>query len=38
LAAVIATLFDVVVLNRDPGEQEVPTVLFQSTERDAVSG
>jgi predicted PurR-regulated permease PerM len=38
LAAVIATLFDVVVLNRDPGDQEVPTVLFQSTERDAVSG
>jgi len=38
LAAVIATLFDVLVLNRDPGEQEVPTVLFQSTERDAISG
>ncbi|HEV8250991.1 MAG TPA: AI-2E family transporter, partial [Gaiellaceae bacterium] len=38
LAAVIATLFDVVVLNRDPRDQEVPTVLFQSTERDAVSG
>jgi predicted PurR-regulated permease PerM len=28
LAAVLATLFEVVVLERDPGEQEVPTVLF----------
>jgi predicted PurR-regulated permease PerM len=28
LAAVLATLFEVVVLERDPAEQEVPTVLF----------
>jgi predicted PurR-regulated permease PerM len=28
LAAVIATLFEVVVLERDPADQEVPTVLF----------
>ena len=27
-AAVLATLFEVVVLERDPAEQEVPTVLF----------
>jgi predicted PurR-regulated permease PerM len=28
LAAVAATLVDVVVRNRDPAEEEVPTVLF----------
>jgi predicted PurR-regulated permease PerM len=28
LAAVIGTLFEVVVLERDPADQEVPTVLF----------
>jgi predicted PurR-regulated permease PerM len=28
LAAVLATLFEVVVLERDPAEQDVPTVLF----------
>jgi len=28
LAAVLGTLFEVVVLDRDPAEQEVPTVLF----------
>jgi predicted PurR-regulated permease PerM len=28
LAAVLGTLFEVVVLERDPSEQEVPTVLF----------
>ena len=28
LAAVVGTLFEVVVLNRDPSDQEVPTVLF----------
>ena len=33
LAAVIATLFDVLVLHRDPGDEEPPTVLFQSRER-----
>ena len=38
LAAVIATLFDVFVLNRDPGDEDVPTVLFPSNERDAASG
>jgi predicted PurR-regulated permease PerM len=36
LAAVIATLFDVLVLHRDPGDQEAPAVLFK--ERDAASG
>ena len=38
LVAVITTLFDVLVLNRDPGDEDVPTILFQSKERDAVSG
>ena len=28
LAAVIATLVDVVVFDKDPAEEEVPTVLF----------
>jgi predicted PurR-regulated permease PerM len=28
LAAVLATLVDVIVLNKDPAEEEVPTVLF----------
>ena len=28
MAAVIATLIDVIVLNKDPAEEEVPTVLF----------
>ena len=28
LAAVVATLFDVIVLNKEPAEEEVPTVLF----------
>lgn len=28
LAAVVATLVDVIVLNKDPAEEEVPTVLF----------
>jgi predicted PurR-regulated permease PerM len=38
LAAVVSTLFDVLVLNRDPGEEDVPALLFQPTESDAVSG
>jgi predicted PurR-regulated permease PerM len=38
LAAVVSTLFDVLVLNRDPGDEDVPTLLFQPTESDAVSG
>jgi predicted PurR-regulated permease PerM len=37
LAAVIATLFDVLVLNRDQGDQYAPAVLF-SKERDAAAG
>jgi predicted PurR-regulated permease PerM len=28
LAAVVATLFDVIVLNKEPADEEVPTVLF----------
>jgi predicted PurR-regulated permease PerM len=28
LAAVVATLFDVIVLDKEPAEEEVPTVLF----------
>ena len=28
LAAVVATLVDVIVLNKDPADEEVPTVLF----------
>ena len=32
LAAVLVTLVDVVVRNRDPAEQEVPTVLFPAKE------
>ena len=31
-AAVVATLVDVVVRNRDPAEEEVPTVIFSPTE------
>jgi predicted PurR-regulated permease PerM len=32
LAAVIATLVDVVVLNRNPADQDVPTVIFPAKE------
>ncbi|HZB22805.1 MAG TPA: AI-2E family transporter [Gaiellaceae bacterium] len=32
LAAVVATLIDVVVLDKDPAEEEVPTVLFAAKE------
>ena len=28
IAAVIATLVDVIVLDKDPAEEEVPTLLF----------
>jgi hypothetical protein len=28
LAAVLATLADVLILNRDPAKQEVPRILF----------
>ena len=34
LAAVIATLVEVVVLEKDPEEEEVPTVLFAAKEAD----
>lgn len=37
LAAVLATLFEVVVLNRDPAEQEVPTVLFPAQDAETRS-
>ena len=30
LAAVLATLMDVIVLDRDPGDQDVPAVIFSS--------
>ena len=35
LAAVLATLVDVIVLDKDPAEEEVPTVIFpaQDAER-----
>ena len=32
LAALLVTIFEVWVLDRDPAEQEVPTVLFPSKE------
>jgi predicted PurR-regulated permease PerM len=35
LAAVLATVIDVVVLNRDPAEQPVPAVIFPAKEREA---
>jgi predicted PurR-regulated permease PerM len=35
LAAVLATLVDVIVLNRDPAEEPVPTVIFAAKEREA---
>jgi predicted PurR-regulated permease PerM len=38
LAAVVSTLFDVLVLNRDPGEEEVPALLIQPSRPDAASG
>jgi predicted PurR-regulated permease PerM len=37
LAAVLATLFEVVVLERDPAEQEVPTVLFPAQDAETRS-
>jgi predicted PurR-regulated permease PerM len=38
LAAVVSTLFDVLMLNRDPGEEEVPALLIQPSRPDAASG
>jgi predicted PurR-regulated permease PerM len=35
LASILATLVDVIVLNRDPEEQDVPTVLFPSKDANA---
>ena len=32
LAAVISTLVDVIVRNRDPSEEDVPTILFSASE------
>lgn len=37
LAAVLATLFEVVVLDRNPAEQEVPTVLFPAQDAETRS-
>lgn len=37
LAAVVATLFEVVVLERDPSEQDVPTVLFPAQDAETRS-
>jgi hypothetical protein len=36
LAAVIATLVEVIVLNKNPAEEEVPTVIFAA--KDAEGG
>ncbi len=35
LAAVLATLMDVIVLDRDPGEQDVPAVIFSSADSES---
>ena len=35
LAAVVGTLFDVIVLDKEPSEQEVPTVLFPAQDAEA---
>jgi len=35
-AAVIATLFDVLVLRKDPGEEDVPAVIFAAKEAETV--
>src|ERR687895_686374 len=37
IAAVVATLVDVVVLNKDPAEEDVPTVIFPAKESETVS-
>jgi hypothetical protein len=34
VAAVLATLLDVLVLKNDPAEAEVPTVIFPATENE----
>jgi predicted PurR-regulated permease PerM len=35
LAAVVATLFDVIVRNKDPAEEDVPTVLFPAQDAES---
>ena len=35
IAAVIVTLIDVIVRDKDPAEEEVPTVLFSGKEAEA---
>jgi predicted PurR-regulated permease PerM len=35
LAAVLATLLDVIVLDRDPAEEEVPAVIFSSSDSES---
>jgi predicted PurR-regulated permease PerM len=37
LAAVLATLFDVVLRDKDPAEADVPTVLFPAKDAETVS-
>ena len=37
LAAVAATLFDVIVRNKDPAQEEVPTVLFPAQDAESTS-
>jgi predicted PurR-regulated permease PerM len=38
LAAVVGTLFEVIVLERDPAEQEIPTVLFPAQDAETRPG
>jgi predicted PurR-regulated permease PerM len=38
LAAILGTLVDVILRDRDPGEEEVPTVMFPPHERERVRG
>ena len=35
--AVVATLFDVIVLNKEPADEEVPTVLFPAKDAETTS-
>jgi predicted PurR-regulated permease PerM len=35
IAAVVSTLVDVIIRNRDPSDEEVPTVLFAATDSEA---
>jgi hypothetical protein len=35
LAAVVATLFDVIVRNKNPAEEDVPTVLFPAQDAES---